>query len=258
MSPSSRFARREFALGVIKADRFKTATSKNGNLNGNSERISCSLLQGASIFATVVTSGQHVELSGLNAERAGQYLGDTMSEEVNYFQEKLSNLNRKWAVLGGCCLLVVFVGLGYLAVHRPVILDGDRVGIYVKNTGSIDALIHKVNGFWYWAGQVALLANMPGIHQRVKAGSGPVKLQIPDIPLPGKQILDQRACYMKLAVRYRIPGVPIFRYTTPLYFVYDPSQKIWTSAKSIPPKYRALGKVPLGNIDEIELDFHLN
>ncbi len=196
--------------------------------------------------------------SRLNAESTGQYLGTIMSEEVNDFKEKPGNLNRKWVVLGGCCLLFVFVGLGYSAVYRPVILDADRVGIYVKNTGGIDALIHKVDGFWYWAGQVALLANMPGIHQRVRAGSGPVKLQIPDIPLPGREILDQRACYMKLAVRYRIPGVPIFRYTSPLYFAYDPSQKVWTSAKSIPPKYRALGKVPLGNIDEIALDFHLD
>ena len=180
-----------------------------------------------------------------------------MSEEVDYFKDKLSNLNRKWVVLGGCLLLLVLVGLGYLAVHRPVILvDTDQIGIYVKNTGSIDALIHKVDGFWYWAGQVALLANMPDIRQGVGAGAAPVKLQIPDIPIPGKQITQQSPFYMKLAVRYRIPGIPIFRYTTPLYFKYDPSHRMWASTKNIPPKYRSLGNLAVGNIGKIELSFH--
>jgi hypothetical protein len=61
---------------------------------------------------------------------------------------------------------------------------------------------------------------------------------------------------MKLALRYKIPGIPIFRYTTPLYFEYDTNSKLWTTTKSIPPKYRALGKIAIGDIGEIQLSFH--
>lgn len=181
-----------------------------------------------------------------------------MSEEANYFKEKRGSLKGRRVVLGGCLLLLLLVGMGYLAFHRPVILFAhvDQAGMHIKNTGRIDALIYKIDGFWYWDGQVALLANMPDIHQRVQSGADAVRLQIPDIPTPGQQTSHQDAFYMKLAVRYRIPGIPIFRYTTPMYFGYDATQKTWVSAKSIPPKYRALGKVPLGNIGEIEIGFH--
>jgi len=180
-----------------------------------------------------------------------------MSEEVDYFKEKLKNLNKNKAILGGCILLVVLVGLGYFAVFRPVVvMDTDQAGIYVKNKGGMDALICKVDGFWYWAGQVALLANMPDIHQRVGPGPAPVRLQIPDIPIFGEQATQQGPCYMKLAVRYRIPNIPIFRYTTRLYFEYDPDRKIWAATKSIPPKYRSLGNLAIGNIGKVELNFH--
>jgi hypothetical protein len=180
-----------------------------------------------------------------------------MSEEVDYFKEKLNKLNKNRAIVGGCILLVVLVGLGYLGISRPVIvMDIDQAdGVYVKNNGGMDALIYKVDGFWYWAGQVALLANMPDIHQRVGSGAAPVKLQIPDIPIFDKQAAQQGACYMKLAVRYMIPGIPIFRYTTPLYFEYAPDLKVWTATKGIPPKYRALGNLAVGNIGKIELSF---
>ena len=171
--------------------------------------------------------------------------------------EKLGNLNRKRAILCACVLLPILVGLGYFRVFRPVILvDTDQVEINVKNTGGMDAIIYKVDGFWYWAGQVALLANMPGIHQQVGAGAGPVRLGIPDIPVPSEQATQQSVFYMKLAVRYRIPGIPIFRYTTPLYFKYDPVHKMWAATKSIPPKYRSLGKLTMGNVGKIELTFH--
>ena len=96
-----------------------------------------------------------------------------MTEEVNYSKEKPKNINRKRAIWVGCILLVLLVGLGYFGVFRPIIvMDTDRAGIYVKNKGDMDALIYKVDGFWYWAGQVALLANMPGIHQRVRPAAG--------------------------------------------------------------------------------------
>jgi hypothetical protein len=180
-----------------------------------------------------------------------------MSEEADYFKEKPDNINSKWAAIGGCFLLLVLVGLGYLAVYKPVILvDTGRAGIHIKNTGSTDALIYKVDGFWYWAGQVAFLANMPGIHQRVEAGADSVRLQIPDIPVPDKQGVLQSAFFMKLAVCYGIPGIPIFRYTAPLYFEYNATDKTWALTKSIPAKYRALGNLAIGNVDQIELSFH--
>jgi hypothetical protein len=179
-----------------------------------------------------------------------------MSEEVDYFRQKLKNLDRKRAILCGCILLVVLVGLGYFGVSKPVIvMDTDQAGIHVKNKGSMDALIYKVDGFWYWAGQVALLANMPEIHQRVGRGATPVRLQIPDIPISDEQAIQQGPCYMKLAVRYRIPGIPIFRYTTPLYFEYDQNRKTWRATKNIPPRYRSLGNLAVGNIRKIELNF---
>jgi hypothetical protein len=180
-----------------------------------------------------------------------------MSEEVDYLKKKLKNPNRNSVILGGCILLVVLVGLGYFWVVRPVIvMDTDLPGIYVKNKGGIDALIYRVDGFWYWAGQVALLANMPGIHQRVRPAAASVRLRIPDIPIHSEQAAQKNGCYMKLVVRYRIPGIPIFRYTTLFYFKYDPSRKIWAVTESIPAKHRSLGNLAIGNIDKIELDFH--
>ena len=179
-----------------------------------------------------------------------------MSAEVDYLIEKLKNLNRKWAILCGWILLVVVVGLGYFGVSKPVIvMESGRAGIYVKNKGGMDALIYKVDGFWYWAGQVALLANMPDIHQRVEPGVTPVRLQIPDIPTFDEQTIQQGPCYMKLAVRYRIPGISIFRYTKPLYFEYDQNRKTWATTKNIPPRYRSLGNLAVGNIGKIELNF---
>ena len=179
-----------------------------------------------------------------------------MSAEVGYLWEKLKNLNRKWAILCGWIVVVVIVGLGYFGFSKPVIvMDGGRAGIYVKNEGGIDALIYKIDGFWYWAGQVALLANMPDIHQRVEPGATPVRLQIPDIPIFDKQAIQQGPCYMKLVVRYTIPGISIFRYTKPLYFAYDQDRKIWTATKSIPPRYRSLGNLAVGNVGKIELNF---
>jgi hypothetical protein len=97
---------------------------------------------------------------------------------------------------------------------------------------------------------------MPGIHQRVEAGADWVRLQIPDIPIPDKQGAIQSVFFMKLAVRYSIPGIPIFRYTAPLYFEYNATNKTWALTKSIPAKYRALGNLAIGNVDQIELSFH--
>lgn len=180
-----------------------------------------------------------------------------MGEGADYLKEKLKNLNQKQAICGGCILFLVLFGFGYFGIFRPVIvMDTDQAGIHVKNKGGMDALIYKVDGFWYSADQVALLANMPAIHQRVGPGAATVRLQIPDIPTPDEQSTQRSVLYMKLALRYKIPGIPIFRYTTPLYFEYDTNSKLWTTTKSIPPKYRALGKIAIGDIGEIQLSFH--
>jgi hypothetical protein len=178
------------------------------------------------------------------------------TDTFDYLKEKLSNLDKKWVVLGGLVLLLIVVGLGSSAVLRPlIVLDTDETGIVVKNTGGVDALVHKVDGFWYWAGQVAFIANMPDVHQRVESGADSVKLDIPDIPIPAKHAVQRSPFYMKLAVRYRIPGMPVFRYTEPLFFEYDSDLNGWATTESIPLKYRSLGNLTVGDVEQIELSF---
>ncbi|MBW1741834.1 MAG: hypothetical protein JRJ47_00190 [Deltaproteobacteria bacterium] len=178
-------------------------------------------------------------------------------ETFVYLKEKLKSLDKKWAIVGGLVLLLILVGLGSSAVLRPlIVLDSDETGIFVKNTGGVDALIHKVDGFWYWAGRVAFIANMPGVHQRVESGAGSVRLEIPDIPIPEMYATQQKHFYMKLAVRYRIPGLPIFRYTELLFFEYDSDLNAWAMTDSIPLRYRSLGNLTVGNVEQIELSFH--
>ena len=171
-------------------------------------------------------------------------------------KEKLRNVSKGWMILGGCILLIILILLGYSAVFRPVIdIAPGRPGIYVKNNGRMDALIYRVDGFWFWAGEVALLDNLPAIHQSVEPGTAPVRLQVPDIPSPVEKLGQEGPWYMKLAVRYGIPGIPVFRYATLLYFRYDRDRQTWTATKTIPPRYRALGNLGIGNVGMIELDF---
>ena len=161
-------------------------------------------------------------------------------------------------MLGGSVLLLFLALLGYFAIVRPVIVVVPGLpDIYVKNTGKTNALIYRVDGFWYWGGKVSLLGNLPAIRHLVEPGTGPVRLQIPHIPGPGGEIAHEGPWYMKLIVRYGIPGIPVFRYTTTLYFEFDLARKTWTSVDAIPPKYRALGNVGMGNVGKIELDFRL-
>jgi hypothetical protein len=173
-----------------------------------------------------------------------------------YLKEKLRNLDKKWAVLGGLALLLILAGLGSSAVLRPVIvLDSDHTGVVVKNTGGVDALIHKVDAFWYWAGRVAFIANMPDIHQKVGSGTGFVRLNIPDIPVPEKHATQREPFYMKMAVRYTISGMPVFRYTEPLFFKYDSDVHGWATTDNIPLKYRSLGNLTVGDVEQIEPSF---
>jgi len=179
------------------------------------------------------------------------------ADTFDYLKEKLRNLDKKWVISGGLVLFLILVGLGSSAVLRPlIVLETDETGIYVKNTGGVDALIHKVDGFWYWAGRVAFIANMPVVHQRVASGAAPVRLQIPNIPIPEEHATQQNPYYMKLAVRYKIPGMPIFRYTELLFFEYDSDLNTWATTENIPLKYRSLGSLTVGDVEPIALSFH--
>jgi hypothetical protein len=178
-------------------------------------------------------------------------------ETFSYLKDKLRNLNKKWIVIGGLVVFLILVGLGSSAVLRPVVvLDTDETRVFVRNTGGVDALIHKVDGFWYWAGNVAFIANMPDVHQEVSPGAHPVRLDIPDIPIPEKHATQRQPFYMKLVVRYIIPGMPIFRYTEPLFFKYDSDLNGWATTENIPVKYRSLGSLTVGDVQPIELNFH--
>jgi hypothetical protein len=178
-------------------------------------------------------------------------------ETFAYLKDKLRSLNKKWIVSGGLVLLLILVGLGTSAVLRPVIvLNTNETGISVQNTGGVDALIHKVDGFWYWAGQVAFIANMPDVHQEVQSRAHPVRLDIPNIPIPEKYAIQGKPVFMKLAVRYTIPGMPFFRYTEPLFFEYDSDLNGWAITDNIPLKYRSLGNLTVGDVGQVELSFH--
>jgi hypothetical protein len=180
-----------------------------------------------------------------------------MRKDSDDLSEKKQRFSKRQAIVGSCVLLLMLSLLGFFAVVRPVIvIVPEGPSIDVKNQGGMTALIYRVDGFWYWDSQVALLGNMPSIHQRVKASATPVRLQVPDIPAPSEEILQRAPHCMKLAVRYRIPGIPIFRYTAVSYFEFDPCRQMWAQRQSIPPQCRSLGNLAMGNVGRIELEFH--
>ena len=152
--------------------------------------------------------------------------------------------------------MVVLLGGGILSFMKPaIVMEKDGPRIFVKNQGRSEAVIFRVDGFWYWGGQVAMLDNMPRIRQRVTKGGSRVKLQIPDMPFPPEYGIRDRSCFMKLVARYSIPGIPLFRFATRFYFKYDEGQNTWVATKQIPPKHRALGSLTVGDVGKIELDF---
>jgi hypothetical protein len=175
---------------------------------------------------------------------------------LSLLSKKQHRFTKRQMIVGGSILLLVLTFLGFFAVFRPVIIVVPmRRSIDVKNQGGMTALIHRVDGFWYWGGQVALLDNMPSIHQRLEATKIPVRLQIPDIPGPSEKMTRGAPCYMKLIVRYIIPGIPIFRYTAVSYFEWDSSRQLWAQRRTIPPRYRSLGNLGMGNVGRIQLKF---
>jgi len=178
-------------------------------------------------------------------------VGSVMSGEGKYLT---GNPGKKRLFLTAFILVLVLTPLGYLVLFRPVIaIAPGPPGIYIKNKGRMDALIHKVDVFWYWAGEVAFLSDMPPMRQKVVPGEVAVRLQIPNLPGLEEKTGPKGPWYMKLAVRYCIPGIPIFRFTTFLYFEFDQKHRKWTPITSIPPRYRALGKVGMGDVGKIEL-----
>jgi len=187
---------------------------------------------------------------------ASRILANDMSHDGGGLNRKEMRFSKKWAIMGGCVLVLVLTVVGYFGVVRPVlVLLPESRGFDVKNQGGMEALIYRVDGFWYWGGQVALLHNMPTICQQVEATATPVRLQLPSVPGPSEEIVQKGPCYMKLAVRYRIPGIPIFRYTSSWYFEFDPQRQIWGPRESIPPKYRSLGNMAMGNVGRVYLTF---
>jgi len=179
-----------------------------------------------------------------------------MSEERKHIKEKLWAFNKKQKILVIGILLLFFIVAGYFLALRPkIVTDTIGPGIYIKNTGDIDALIWRVDGFWYWGGQVAMLANIPEIKQLVEPGARSARLKIPDIPVPDEKLIQKNACYMKLILRYGIPNIPVFRFKTLLYFEYNPHRKTWEPRESIPVKFKSLGNLSVGNIGQLELTF---
>jgi hypothetical protein len=171
-----------------------------------------------------------------------------------FFKRGPHGLHKRYGILGVFFLFLVLALLGYSAIQRPVIvLVPGGEGISVRNTGSSTALIYRVDGFWYWGGEIAMLSNLPSIRQRVESKGDPVRLKIPAIPGPERSMAQ--ALYMRLVLRYGMPHIPIFRYMTTLHFEFDFSRRTWLFVEAIPPKYRALGDLGLGNVGSVELEF---
>ena len=89
-----------------------------------------------------------------------------MRKDSDDLSRKQQRFSKRQAIVGGCVLLLVLTLLGFFAVVRPVIVmvpEGPSVD--VKNEGGMTALIYKVDGFWYWGGQVAFLGNIYEEHR---------------------------------------------------------------------------------------------
>jgi hypothetical protein len=143
----------------------------------------------------------------------------------------------------------------YFAIMRPRLAFTVHNGsLLVENLGKTSAAVHQVDVFFYHSEQIFFIENMPDIRQIIMPGNTPSPFQIPVIRYPLDRDQKKEPTYMKMSIRYYIPGIPVFRYTTLLYLKYNREQALWNLVKLIPGKYRALGKAVKGDIEFINLD----
>ena len=169
-------------------------------------------------------------------------------------QNKLSwakNRRFLWIALVLAAILAVAVFFGIRRPHIIATADGD--GIYVKNVGETAGRISRVNLFWYWESQVGYIVDLPPVSQTVPPGRDS-QLPIAPLPGPGSVVEGTGPFFMRMVVHYQMPGIPVFRYRSVLYFRHDPRDQKWVVVAEIPAKYRSLGSMGRGNVEMIKLN----
>jgi hypothetical protein len=180
-----------------------------------------------------------------------------MAQGFDQTGEYLRSLSRKQVVWILSVLIPVAVMLAYCKVVRPnVDLIYSPPEIYAVNKGKADAFISRIDGFLFWKGQIAYIGNMPEVRQMISKGAVPEGLTIEGIPSIEPLGAMSEPYYLKLAVRYQMPGFPVFRYTSLLYLEFSPARFSWKQVKSIPAKYRSLGNLGVGKVNVIQLNYH--
>lgn len=170
--------------------------------------------------------------------------------------EYLCGLSRKQILWSLLVLLVVAFTLAYFKLVRPTVdLMFRSPDVFAVNSGKADALINRIDGFLFSNGEIAYIGNMPRIQQRVSVGEDSKVLQMGAMPAIETVGLRGEPWYLKLAVRYQIPGIPIFRYTSLLYLEIRQGSFSWQQVDSIPARYRALGSAGVGDVHVIKLEF---
>ena len=149
--------------------------------------------------------------------------------------------------------LIIF---GVLAYLRPdIIIYAHENKIEVSNPGRTAAFIHKVDIFWFQEGRIIFVKNMPAIHQIVTPGHDRVPLKIPKIPGPSDEKSTLEPSFMKMSIRFHVPWVPVFRYSSDIFFAYDREHKLWTMVENIPARYRSLAGASQGDIHLLSVEF---
>lgn len=162
--------------------------------------------------------------------------------------------NTSKVLLGGSLALVLLAGLGYFYIVRPsLVLAPAGAEVFVKNTGKTQATVYQVEAFWYFDNQVFLLRGLPEIQKKIPGRSEPTRLGLAPFPSPIGAMGEQGPCFMKVVVFYYRPGLPLLRYRALFHFEYDWRHDEWIPVEEIPPKFRALGNVAVGDIGRIDL-----
>jgi|GEM_PF-2150153 len=169
-------------------------------------------------------------------------------------RNKVGRFKKPRYVVAGL-VLVVLVGIAvYFGIRRPQIVPvPGGPGVRIANEGRMDARIFRVDMFWYWGSEVGFITDIPPVTQHVKPTGNAERLDIPKIPAPDRMLGSGRSHFMKIAIRYQIPGIPIFRYRTIAYFRYDREKRRWLLIDTIPTRYRSLGNLGRGDVKMIEL-----